>query len=189
MSDRIPAEIWIGGKIADSLIPSLCAAISDEGVSLEWGDAQFCPTSAADLVNALDQDAEGGPLLWLCDDEASCGEFDVLETFLDEHGIPFTRQTDGRYEYEPERVEFRPGSEKVRLALDRSGEAIVPAALLIDLEAVLTKVLQLAQSGHFKRATNSLEAAMKKLRRNLPPSVPPLEPFEIVAAGKPRAPK
>jgi hypothetical protein len=188
MSDRIPAEIWIGGKIAASLVPALCDAIVDEGVSLEWGDARFCPTSAGDLVDALDQDADGGPLLWLCDDEASCGEFDVLEKFLEEHGIPFTRQSDGRYEYEPERIEFRSGMEKVWLATDRSGESVVPAALLTNFEAVLTKVLQLAQSGHFKRATNSLEAAMKKLRRDLPPSVPPLEPFEIVIAGK-RAPK
>ena len=31
MSDRLPADIWIGGKISASLVPGLCAAITDEG--------------------------------------------------------------------------------------------------------------------------------------------------------------
>ena len=49
MSDRMSAEIWIGGKVAASLVPALCRAITHERVSLEWGDASFCPTSAEEL--------------------------------------------------------------------------------------------------------------------------------------------
>lgn len=189
MADRIPAEIWIGGKIAATLIPGLCAAISDAGVLLAWGDAQFHPADANDLTNALVDSADGVPLLWLCDDEASWGEFDGLEKFLEEHHVPFTRQSEGRYEYEPERVEFRPGEGKVCLATDRSGEAIVRTAELVDLEGALTKTLHFVQGGETKRATSALRTAIKKLRRALPPSVPPLEPFEIVVAREPHPPK
>jgi hypothetical protein len=189
MADRIPAEIWIGGKIAATLVPGLCAAISDAGASLAWGDVQFCPADADDLTNALVDSADGVPLLWLCDDEASWGEFDGLEKFLEEHHILFTRQSEGRYEHEPERVEFRPGAGKVCLATDRSGEAVVRAAELGDLEGTLTKTLQLVQGGQSKRVASSLRAAIKTLRRALPPAVPPLEPFEIVAAREPHPPK
>jgi hypothetical protein len=189
MADRIPAEIWLGGKIAATLVPGLCAAISDAGVSLAWGDAQFHPADADNLTNALVDSADGVPLLWLCDDEASWGEFDGLEKFLEEQRISFTRQSEGRYEYEPERVEFRPGAGKVCLATDRSGEPVVRAAELGDLEGALTKTLQLVQGGQTKRATSALRTAIKKLRWALPPSVPPLEPFEIVAAREPHPPK
>jgi len=180
MSDRIPAEIWIGGKIAASLVPDLCAAIADEGVSLEWGGPRVDPTGADDLTAATKANHQGVSLLWFCDDEASCGEFDLLESFLQAHDVPFTRRTDGRYEYDPVKVEFRPGTEQVDLATDRSGETVVPASPLIALEAELTKALQLARSGDAKRANTTVRAALKKLRQVLPPSVPPLPPFEIV---------
>ena len=53
MSDRIPAEIWIGGKVAASLVPDLCAAIVDEGVCLEWGGPRVDPTGPDDLIAAI----------------------------------------------------------------------------------------------------------------------------------------
>jgi hypothetical protein len=180
MSDRIPAEIWIGGKIAASLVPGLCAAIIDEGVSLAWGGARVDPTGADDLTAAIKANHQGVRLLWFCDDEASCGEFDVLESFLQAHDIAFTRRTDGRYEYDPMKVEFRPGTGQVDLAIDQSGETVVPASPLIALEAELTKALQLARSNEAKRAMTAVRAARKQLQQVLPPSVPPLPPFEIV---------
>jgi hypothetical protein len=183
MSDRIPAEIWIGGKIAVSLVPGLCAEITDEGVSLEWGATRVDPSGPDDLTAAIKADNQGVRLLWFCDEEASCGEFDVLESFLQAHDIPFTRRTDGRYEYDPVKVEFRPGTEQVDLAIDRSGETVVPASPLIAVEAILTKALQLAQSGEAKRAMTAVRTARKKLRQVLPPPVPSLPPFEIVLDG------
>jgi hypothetical protein len=180
MSDRIPTEIWIGGKVAASLVPDLCAAIVDEGVCLEWGGPRVDPTGPDDLIAAIKANHQGVRLLWFCDEEASCGEFDVLESFLQTHDVPFTRRTDGRYEYDPVKVEFRPGRGQVDLAADRSGETVVPATPLIALEATLTKALQLIRSGESKRATAALQAARRKLCRVLPPSIPPLQPFEIV---------
>ena len=88
MSDRIPAEIWIGGKVAASLVPDLCAAIIDEGVCLEWGGPRVDPTGPDDLIAAIKANHQGVRLLWFCDEEASCGEFDVLESFLQAHDDP-----------------------------------------------------------------------------------------------------
>ena len=48
MSDRIPADIWIGGKIPASLVPGLCAAVTDEGLSPEWGNGRVRPTGTAE---------------------------------------------------------------------------------------------------------------------------------------------
>lgn len=180
MSDRIPAEVWIGGKIAASLVPGLCAAITDEGVSLEWGGPRVDPTGPDDLIAAIKENDRGVHVLWFCDDQAICGEFDVLESFLQAHNIPFTRQTDGRYEYDPVKVEFRPGTAQVDLATDRSGETVITASPLIAVEAILTKALQLARSGETKRAMTAVRTARKQLRQALPPSVTPLPPFEIV---------
>jgi hypothetical protein len=61
-------------------------------LSLEWGDTRFRPTGADDLTDALKANALGVRLLWFCDDETCCGEFDILESFLREHQIPFTGQ-------------------------------------------------------------------------------------------------
>ena len=101
MSDRMAAEIWIGGKIPMSLVPALCAAISDEGVSLEWGDAPFRPSTADDFRQAPKKDDHAVRLLWLCDEEAGGGVFEELEAFLREHEIAYTRQSTGHYEIRP----------------------------------------------------------------------------------------
>ena len=182
MSDRIPAEIWIGGKLAASAVPDLCAAVTDEGICLEWGGPRVAPTGRDDLIAATKANHQGVRLMWFCDEEACCGEFDVLESFLRARDVPFTRRTDGRYEYDPVKVEFRPGCGQVSLAADRSGEAVVPATPLIALASALTTATRLIRSGESKRAMAALQAARRKLCRVLPPSIPPLPPFEIVPA-------
>ena len=46
MSERMPAEVWIGGSIAPSLASDLCAAIAQQVVSVEWGDEFIRPDSS-----------------------------------------------------------------------------------------------------------------------------------------------
>ena len=121
MSERMPAEIWIGGKIVDSAVPDLCAAIARERVLAEWGDGPFHPAIAEDLIEAVRPNGEQVPLLWLCDDQALWGEFASLERFLQEHQISFTRLSAGRYEYDPEMVTYRPGTGRVELVTNSSG--------------------------------------------------------------------
>ena len=182
MSDRMSAEISIGGKVPASLVPLLCRAIASESVSLEWGDACFCPTSAEELEEACRKNDESSSVLWLCDVEAAWGEFERLESFLAEHRIPYTRRREGKYEYEPLVVEYRPGMEKALvLKADNAGQLVAPVEELMVAETKLAKAIQQVRNG-LPTSLDSLEAALDLLRKSLPPSVPPLEPFQIIQA-------
>lgn len=180
MSDRMAAEIWIGGKVPVELVPDLCATIGGEYVALEWGDARFQPHTAEDLLQACREDHRGVGLLWLCHDEARWGEFEDLEGFLREHGIAFTRHTAARYEYDAETVEHRRQSGLVALATNGSREPVVPASKLTPVEKSLAKGIDQLGRGKTTGGLRNLKRAMRLLREELPPAVPPLEPFEIV---------
>ncbi len=92
MSERMAAQIWIGGKVPAQLVPELCGEIDAEGVALDWGGARFAPKTEAELLKAR-VDYDGAAVLYLCDEQASWGRFDSLEGLLQEHGIPFTRES------------------------------------------------------------------------------------------------
>ncbi|MCY2989345.1 MAG: hypothetical protein NTY19_15930 [Planctomycetota bacterium] len=53
MSDCLPAEIWIGVSVAASLVPDLCAAITEECIMLDWDEAAFQPKNVQDLKASL----------------------------------------------------------------------------------------------------------------------------------------
>ena len=182
MSDRIPAEIWIGGKIAASLVPALCAAITDEGMSLEWGDARVRPAGADDLTDAFKENAQGVSLLWFCDDEASCGEFDILESFLREHEIAFTRHSAGRYEYDPETAHFRPGHGVTRCPTNSAAQPVVEVEEITPVDDLLAAAIELRQHGSSVDCWSLVLTARQLLRDRLSADVPPLEPCEIEAA-------
>ena len=187
MADRIPAEIWIGGKIAASLVPGLCAAIADEGVCLEWGDARVRPTGTDDLTDAMKENAQGVRLLWFCDDEASWGEFDILETFLREHEIPFTRHSAGRYEYDPETVHFRPGRGLTTCLTNAAAQPVVEVAEIIPVDSMLAAAIELHQQGSNVDCWSLVVSARQLLRDRVSADVPPLEPCEIESAETPAA--
>src|SRR5436190_1587885 len=105
MSESMSAEITLGGPVPYRLIGPLCLAIADEGVSLEWGNASFMPVSAEDLLQARRED-DGVKVLKLYADEARWGQFEMLEDFLEKHKLSFRRSSDGKYEYDPEVVEY-----------------------------------------------------------------------------------
>ena len=95
MSEPVPTETSIGGKIRQELVPGLCKAIADQRVSLDWGDAWFSPESAEELLAAC-QDQDGVRRLWLCDNEANYGRLDVLEEFLEREKIAFRHKSDAK---------------------------------------------------------------------------------------------
>jgi len=179
MSDRIPAEIWIGGRITASLVPGLCAAVTDEGVSLEWGNARIRPSGTDDLADALKENAQGVRLLWFCDDEASCGEFDILESFLREHQIPFTRHSAGRYEYDPETVHFRPGQGVTTCPTNSAAQPVVEVEEITPVENLLAAAIELRQHGSSLDCWSLVLVARQLLRDRVSADVPPLEPCEI----------
>lgn len=179
MSERLAAEIWIGGNIPGTLVPDLCAAITDEGVALEWGDGSFAPKTGEDLDASLRENEKHELLLWLCDDEASWGQFDDLEQFLQEHRIPFTRRTAGNAAYDPEVVEYRPNCGAITLAANVDGRLTVDAAELEPVEHMLDAAIKLAEVHSDANFLSLVQTALKLLREQLPRPLPPLEPFSI----------
>jgi hypothetical protein len=183
MADYMPGEILIGGPIRADLVPSLCQAITAQGVARDWNDADFFPESGEELLAAR-EDIQGVLLLHLCDVEASFGQFAELETFLEEHGISFRRRSDAKYEFDAELVEFRPGIGQVRFLTNASGKPFVPLA---DLAAVATALDQ-AASAATGESTAELMVQLQEIQRlakdRLPLAVPPLKTLEIVETNK-----
>ena len=175
MSDYIAARIRIGGRIPATLLPEFCTVITQQHVSLDWGDAHFRPRSAEDLLEAR-REEDGICLLWLYDDQARWGRFDALEQFLQTHGIPFSRRSDGKYEYDPEIVEYRPEHGSFSMLTNTDGEPVVPVSKLATVQTALEKA-----EGKPTRSEmiDSIRVAQRLLRKLLPPALPPLEPFEI----------
>lgn len=162
MSERFAAWIQIGGKVPRFKIKQLTKAIAAAGVSLEWGDALFTPNTPEELL-ASRKDG----YLWLCDDEASWGQFPELETTCRKLELPYTRCCDGGCSYDAERVDWRPGIKEPlsrRSSTERSGETLVLAG---EVKAVLVML----------EAGDVLKAAAKL--RSLCPDIPDLPPFEI----------
>jgi len=184
MSDYMAAEITLGGPVPKRLVGPLCAAINKEGVSLQWGGTSFSPTSAKHLLAARCQDERGVSVLRLYAEEKPYGTFELLEKFLCRHGLSFRRYCDGKYEYDPEIIEYRPALGMVRYLAARNGEPHVPlTALRASQEAVAGAIALLGQ----RRAAHALRHLKKLLgdqRKYLPPEVPPLEAFEVVSRGR-----
>jgi hypothetical protein len=179
MSDRMVAEIWIGGRIAKRLVPQLCDAISSQGVSLDWDEGQFAPGGAAEIVEAC-QDEGGVRLLHLCNVEACWGEFGELEDFLIRRKISFRRRTEAKYEHDAAVIEFRPAIGLVRYPTDNSGKPFVPLADLVRVASWLDTAVESAGGESAKQVLRRLQNVRRRVKKNLPIVVPPLEPFEIV---------
>lgn len=155
MSEHMPACIKIGGRVSRRLIPALCQAIDQQGISLEFGEDLFSPGNEEDLLSARIEE-DGALVLQLCDDQARWGWFESLERFLQQNGISFDRQTDANFEYGACLAQFRPGRSTRVVPTDSQGRPVV------EIAAVRPAALQLAQ------AIRQFERAPKRRR---------LEPF------------
>ena len=163
MSERMSGWIQIGGKLQRSQAEQLCTAISTDRVSLDWGDATFEPKSPEQLMAARKDER-----LWLCDNEASWGEFPDLEEACRELRLAYTRCSDGASVYDAERVDWRPGMESPlsRICSNESGKKILVA------EESVRNALETLEAGNAPTA--------KRLLQSLCHSIPPVPPFEIV---------
>ncbi|HEY3963619.1 MAG TPA: hypothetical protein VGM05_03615 [Planctomycetaceae bacterium] len=179
MSDRMAAEIWIGGRIPKRLVPQLCGTICTEGISLDWDESLFAPNNAADLLEGCG-DEGGTRLLHLCNVEACWGEFGELEEFLVRRKISFRRRSEAKYEHDAQIVEFRPGIEPVRYPTDSSGKPYVPLADLIHAATQLDRAVESAGGKSATQLLSRLRDVRRLVKNSLPIVVPPLEPFEFV---------
>ncbi len=178
MSEPIPAEITIGGKLPEFLVLPFCQVIQVQSVSLEWGDAWFQPATADDLLSAC-SDWDGQQVLVLRDDQANYGEFVLLERFLIEHNLSFDRRSEPRFEYPAQRVAFRPGQQPSVIPVSSDGEPIVRLAALTPVQALLDSALVKQKAGLHRAALRLLEQAAKDFAAALPSLPSPLTSLEI----------
>lgn len=165
MSDRMPAEISIGGPVLRGLVQPLIRAIKYEGVRLTRDEEPFEAASAQDLLELVQR---GTGILCLMDHEVAWGRFDDLEDFLVKHGIAFDRWNEARYDYDSQLVQFRPGMKLPHVWL--SSQVKQP---LVSLEVLK------ALDGSLKRQQH--RQAMEIIKRYLGPTIAPLEPLQILA--------
>jgi hypothetical protein len=174
MSEPIAASISIGGKLPKRLVAPLCQAIAAAGVAMEWGDAPFRPKTAQDLLGACRQEW-GTSVLWLCDDWANWGRFPALEAFLVERArLPFDLRSEGKAEFDPELIVFRPGRKPVSISTLANGKPIVTVDRLTPIVQRLAKLLR---SRPFSQA--KARRTLKRLHAALPVLSRPLTPSEI----------
>jgi hypothetical protein len=185
MSERMAAEIHIGGKIPAAVAVGLAGVVQREGVSLEWGGGRFEPESAQALLEASQDGDDGTGLLRLYDDQARWGEFEELEAFCRQHHVAYTRHSEGRYDCGPETAEYRPEQGLFVFLTDPSHQPYVLANQLVDVEKKLAEAIGHLEQRRFDRALAAAREARDMMRKQLPPELPPLEPFEIVEDASP----
>jgi hypothetical protein len=177
MSDRMPAEIWLGGKCPRSALEEA----PFDGLFTDWEDLPIDASSEETILAARNDDGH----LHFADTEACYGEFPELESWAREHKIPFRRHHTAKYEHDGEIVFFRPDVPRKR---DQStwvwalqdGTPVVPSEAV---QKVVTK-MQVLVDGKSKLPCREQLARwdrlLRQLRRSLPPELPPLPKFEIV---------
>lgn len=172
MSDRMAAEIFIGGTIPSQLVAPLCRAITADGVSLDWGDAVFQPATARELLTHR-RDHHGVRVLALCDDQARSGCFETLEQFLITEDIAFDRYHEAKYEFDAEWVCYRPGRKPLVLVTDADRRPIVRADVVAKAQRRVAAVLAALEKSNHAQAL----VVARRLRRILIEALPTVEPL------------
>jgi hypothetical protein len=173
MADRMAAEIWIGGTVPRSLLDEF--PISD--LRLDWDEQPIDATSEEGILSARDERG----LLHFADCEAAWGEFQELEDWLRENGIPFERRSCGKYEYDPCLVQFRPDlpdkPDRYTLTTQEGG----PVVCCNEIEKAMQSMARLVKDTKRPPAKRlqAWERVYRRLTRSIPPKLPPLPAFEI----------
>ncbi|MEW6048300.1 MAG: hypothetical protein AB1609_17795 [Bacillota bacterium] len=107
MAERIPATLWVGGSITREQYEEIKRLIEQEG-------DPFCSEVSPDSLVC-----RTGGALW--------GEFEDLEQYLVQHGIPFNRHTEAKYEYDATLRVFRPGVLDEEVPANQDGNIVVLA--------------------------------------------------------------
>jgi hypothetical protein len=175
-------QIEIGGQIFRTqrdpdepeitMLEALIGAINDEGCCEEYGDKELLLETEADLLEHLDPDT--GRLRFRHDQKPN-GQFEQLEDWLQEHGIPFRRWSEAKYEYDAEEVIWLPDMSKpFHCIMDQECNEVVKG------EAV-REVMELLVAYQTEEPTRSdyLNEAIAKMRK-LCPDVPEVPKFEIL---------
>ena len=120
-------------------------------------------------------------LLWLCDDQASWGQFENLERFLREHGLPsLVAAAKAATSTIRRLVEYRPGVRRDHTGYQRGRPPTVVGRGVEPRRAPAGRGDQVGRDRYRRERLLSLvQTALKLLREQLPRPLPPLEPFSI----------
>lgn len=126
MANRVPASILIGGLVTPDLFSALVEKIQFEGLAVQWGGEIFDASHRS----------IGEPLA-LFDEECAWGQFDTLEPFCIEHGLPFIRWAGGYPgEWSPERLIFRGDGQPDSYMVDESDRVVIDRHMIVELGSV-----------------------------------------------------
>jgi hypothetical protein len=180
MADYVAAHLTFGGQVPQRLVAKLCDAICRQGISLQWGEFDFCPESGEELLAGC-QEIAGAKVLRLYSEEVAYGDFDVLQEFLFDHRLPFDRWHEAKYEIPCELMVHRPGGELRFFLTNLEGAVVVKAEPLLGLAALLQETRQLLRIRGKAAALQMLRRCQRLAAEHLPPVILPLPALAIVA--------
>ncbi len=163
MSERYCTFIEIGGRIHRSQLEPLLTAIREDGVRTDWGEPDFEPQAADELL-----EGQKDGRLRLCDEEARYGEFPQVEQACRELGLAYCRHCEGTYGNDAWVAAWWPGlAEPVghRSSNEHPGDIVIPAS-------EVKEAITMLESGHIQPGIDLLKQAC--------PDLPDLPPFEVV---------
>ncbi len=160
MGEHFNGHIRIGGQLKEADLEEFIDILNDDGLWYDWVKND----NEEITEEGLRSDAKDKEPLHLFDDQASWGQFERLEKWLDMKGMPWVRYSDGHYECDPEVVVSTP-EEKFSLPTNSSGDAMVP---MYEVQ----NAIQALKEGRLHDALDMLAKCVVE--------IPALPPFEIV---------
>jgi hypothetical protein len=104
-----------------------------------------------------------------------------LEDWLRKHGLPFQRRSSGKYDYDPEFVEFRPDLPGKPDRYTLTTQDAAPVVCCEEVEKVVRSMARLVKSKRpARKRLRAWERLYDKLLCLCPPKLPPLPTFEVV---------
>ena len=175
--DRISAAIKIGGPVKRSLIPELVKAIIKQSICADYGEGYIDAFKEESILQFV-KDGR----LYFCDDVADAGEFDVLESFLEENHIAFIRQTEGYCEYPPE-VKYLLGDmkEAETRVTNSEGVFLVDTKEMSEIKKIIADTYKVTYDA--EEDADNLQSAIGQISEIIErvfPDIPEFTPFEIV---------
>lgn len=130
MADRVPVTFTLGGILSPETYIDLVAVIAAEGLSTEWDGPAFEPSHRT-----------VGEPLELFANEVAWGKVEALETFCQDHGLPYRFWAGGFFaEWSAERIVFRGEGAPDSVIVDESDRVLIDrheAARRGSVEAIL----------------------------------------------------
>ena len=125
-------------------------------------------------------------MLWLTDDQARWGQFEELDCFLRDNKIPYDRHSTGKYDYDADTASFRPDIGLYTWPTNMEGQPVVAGSTLQKIEKKMAALVKSLQCGRVppEKIAPRVENLLKRLRKTLPPELPPLPAFEVEGANE-----